>query len=617
MASNNLQLASNTDAMAKDITSHTQIDVCDSNQIGALREKLLELSEASPEAFGAQAREFFLAAGVPALEPGLKGASTVHSFINGAALYSIAETTGQEYEETYDKARKSARMWNKLPLAARQEFFRILAEEVGPKYRAAIDLAITLEVGKAGSEFEKTTRWDEWAASPQVGSYISGTYVLDEKGRKYYLEQANSIDEDAKQFYFYQDSPAQGVGVIGSTNGFNYPAALAIPDVVASRLCGNSFIGKVPSKSPSFLYMRRRAEEEALEIMAARLKQYPWAEQTSRQGADFGDPHTLVTLKQGFGIISGRHVIEQWSKDCATLRVVGGRAAGLTFAEYRRPVDPTMERTILELAGNNPVVIMPSAANLPGGLEKLVATIAEGNKNNSGQRCTSPRRWFVHQDIYAEVKKIAVVSYESTAENTGGEIDNPLKTTAKVGAMDKGGFEAAQNYLRKAGEAGATVIGGKRIFDTRFPKAYYMTPALVLWENVDEEKKNLVHEQEIFAPIANLDRVSSLGDAIYKTNCSKEHLSGGFYCDTDHISELFTFIRSTNLGSLIHNGPPKDLSPDGIHAGRDEGGIGVTGGLQGLDQYLLRAPANNIRLLAKVDGAAAARALAEKLLSLR
>jgi len=613
----NLQLASNTDSMTQDIIPHTEIDICNSQQIAQLRTKLLEFSETSPEKFSAQAREFFLAADVPAQEPGLKGATTVSSFINGAPLYSIRETTIPEYEEIHDKARKSARLWNKLPLAARQEFFRILAEEVGPNYKPAIDLAITLEVGKAGSEFEKTTRWDEWAASPQVGSYISGTYVLDEKGRKYYLEQADSIDDTAKQFYFYQDAPAQGVGIVGSTNGFNYPAALAIPDVVASRLCGNSFIGKVPSKSPAFLYIRRRAEEEALDIMAGRLKSYPWAEQTSRQGADFGDPHTLVTLKHGFGIISGRHTIEQWAQDCATLRVVGGRAAGLAFSEYRRPVDPAMERTILELAGNNPVVIMPSSANLPGGLEKLVATIAEGNKNNSGQRCTSPRRWLVHQDIYAEVKKLAVASYESSAENADGAIGNPLDPHAKVGAMDKGGFEAAQHYLRKARDAGATVIGGNRLFEDRFAKAYYMTPALVIWENVDEEKKSLMHEQEIFAPIANLDRVSSLGDAIYKTNCSKEHLSGGFYCDKEAIGELYTFIRSTNLGSLIHNGPPKDLSPDGIHAGRDEGGVGVTGGLQGLDQYLKRAPANNIRLLAKVDGAQAARALAEKLLSLR
>lgn len=613
----NLHLASDSTPMTQTLTPHQDIHICNAEHIAALREKLAELSESAPGLFAQQVREFMLAAGVPAQAPGAKGTFTVSSFINGEPLYAVNETTIPEYEEIHDRARKSARMWNKLPLAARQEFFRILAEEVGPKYRAAIDLAITVEVGKAGSEFEKTTRWDEWAASPQVGSYISGTYVLDEKGRKYYLEQAESLDDTAKHYYFYQDAPAQGVGIVGSTNGFNYPAALAIPDIVASRLCGNSFIGKVPSKSPSFLYIRRRAEEEALDLMASRLRTYPWAEQTSRQGADFGDRHTLATLKEGFGIISGRHIIEQWAQDCATLRVVGGRAAGLAFSEYRRAVDPTMERTILELAGNNPVVLMPSAANLPGGLKKVISGIAEGNKNNSGQRCTSPRRWFVHQEIYAEVKKLAIAEYEASAANGNGAIDNPLKPGAKVGAMDKGGFEAAQNYLRKAEALGATVIGGARIYESRFPKAYYMTPALVIWETVNEEKKTLMHEQEIFAPIANLDQVSSLGDAIYKTNCSREHLSGGFYCDDAHIGELYTFIRSTNLGSLIHNSPPKDLSPDGIHAGRDEGGIGVTGGLQGLDQYLKRPPANNIRLLGKVDGALAARALAEKLIQLR
>ncbi len=612
-----IQLASDqTKGTPMEIIAHTDIDVCNAEQVEELRVKLLASSESNPEVFAAQTREFMLAAGVPAGEPGTKGSAKVRSFINGVALYSIPDTTAEEYGAIHEKARKSAVMWNKLPLPARQEFFRIMAEEVGPKYKAAIDLAITVEVGKAGSEFAKTTRWDEWAACPQVGSYLSGIHMKDEQGRKYYLELADHIQGTAKQFYFYQSAAAHGLGICGSTNGFNYPAALAIPDVVSSRLCGNSFIGKAPSKSPSFLFIRRRSEEETLDIMAERLNTYPWAEQTSRQGVDFADPHTLKVLKDGFGIISGREVIESWATDCAVLRIVGGRAAGVTFSEYRKPVDPTMEHTVLELAGNNPVVIMPSAANLSGGLEKVVATIADGNKSNSGQRCTSPRRWFVHEDAYEQVKALAVESYSATADNEAGKIGNPLDNNISTGAMDKGGFEAAQNYLRKAKEAGAEIIGGKQVLQDRFPNAYYFTPALVIWDGVADEKKQMMHEQEIFAPIANLDKVTSLGEAIYKTNCSFEHLSGGFYCDSDHIHELYTYIKGTNLGSLIHNGPPKDLSPDGIHAGRDEGGIGITGGLLSLDQYMRRDSANNVRLLAKVDGVENARALAEKILTL-
>lgn len=607
--------ATKEENVTKKLITHAEIDIRNAEQIALIRENLLEWSESDTAQFSKQAREFMLACGVPAQEPGGDNMTTVRSFINGVSLYSIPNTTPSEYDVVHGKARRGASLWNAMPLAGRQTFFRIMAEEVGPQYKAAIDLAITVEVGKAGSEFAKTTAWDEWAASPQVGRYLSGTFVMDDLGRKYYLNQIRHIPEHVKHIYFYQGARAQGLGICASTNGFNYPAALAVPDIVASRMGGNGFIGKVPSKSPSFLYIRKMSEREALDKMAQRFTSYPWASEARANGVDLTDVTTLNRLKNAFGIIGGRQVIEQWAKEAATLRVVGGKQAGQAFYEYRREVDPAMEHTILELAGNNPVVLMPSTANLEGGLEKAIATLAEGNKSNSGQRCTSPRRWFVHRDIYEAVRKLAVKEYQASAHNEDNAIGNPLDPSAKVGAMDYAGFEAAQEYLGLARQAGATVIGGNRLFADRFPGAYYMTPALVLWEGVAESKKALMHAEEIFAPIANLDIFSNLDEAIDKTNRSKENLSGGFYCDTDHIHELCTFLNRTNLGSLIHNGPPKDLSPEGVHAGRDEGGRGITGSLKSLDQYTRPKPDNSIRLMARVDSIEAAKKLADQLLA--
>lgn len=599
------------------VIPHSQIDICDSAQIDALRASLLDWSENDSKQFAAQTREFMLAAGVPALPPHAEGATTVSSFINGVPLYSLKHTSIDEGKALFDDAKTAGELWNRMPLSARQEFFRVMAREIGHKYKSAIDLAITLEVGKAGSEFAKTTRWDEWAASPEVRRYLSNIFIKDDIGRKYYLNQTDHIPGSAKQIYFYQGVQARGLGVCGSTNGFNYPAALAVPDVVASRVSGNGFIGKVPSKAPAFLYIRRKSEEEALDFMASNMDRYSWATRALRRGVDLTDPETLSLLKRGFGIISGREVIESWATSCAILRVVGGKSAGNTFKTYRRTVDPELKHTILELAGNNPAIIMPSAANLDGGLTRIVRELASGNKDNSGQRCTSPRRWFAHHDIYDEVKELAIEQYEASVGNANGAIGNPLDPTTKVGAMDKGGFDAAMRYLTRARTAGAEVIGGSRVFENKFANAWYMTPALVIWDHVDEKDKWLMHEEEVFAPIANLDNITNLDEAIRKTNLSRESLSGAFYCDKAHIEELSRFIQETNLGSLIHNAPPKDLSPDGIHAGRDEGGTGITGSLKSLDQYTSRRPNNDVRLLAKVEDLDAAKKLSDSLLSTR
>jgi len=155
------------------------------DDIAALRAELLALSETDSKAFALRANAFFKTCHVPVVPVSdEEGISKVKSYINGVAMYAIKETTFSEYDALQIKARAASLVWNKFPLAARQEFFRILAEEVGPKYKDMIDLAITLEVGKAGSEFAKTAQWDGWAASQGVSDYlVSDIYMTDSKGK--------------------------------------------------------------------------------------------------------------------------------------------------------------------------------------------------------------------------------------------------------------------------------------------------------------------------------------------------------------------------------------------------------------------------------------------------
>ncbi len=585
------------------------------DNIAALRKELLTLSEGDAEAFSERTNAFFRTCHVPVVPVSdEEGICNVKSYINGVAMYAIKETTFSEYDALQNKARAASVLWNRFPLAARQEFFRILAAEVGPKYRDMIDLAITLEVGKAGSEFAKMAQWDGWAASQDVSNYlVSDIYMTDANGRHYDLSNASDIPDDVKPIYIYEEGAGQGLGISGGSCGFNYPAALAIPDVVCSRLTGNSFIGKVPSKAPSFMFIRKHAEHAALDVMAERFDTYAWADKARSRGVDMADAKILQTLKDGFVIISGREMTGQWSSDCETFRIVGGASAGRFYRRHRAHKDPRGERTILELAGNNPVVMMPSTVNIDGGLKAAIYANAEGNKGNSGQRCTSPRRWMIHEDIYVEAKALAIAEYSASANNADGNIGNPLDAATKIGAMDKGGFTQAQGYLKAAKAAGAEVIGGEHVLADRFPEAYYMAPALVIWGGVSDAQKQMMHDHEIFAPIANLDTISSVEDAVAKTNMSNEHLSGGFYCDAEHIDELAHYAANTYLGSLIHNGPPKDQSPVGVHAGTQDGGQGITGSLKSLNQYMSRGAGDSVRLVSVVNSRDEAIGFAKKL----
>jgi aldehyde dehydrogenase (NAD+) len=437
---------------------------------------------------------------------------------------------------------------------------------------------------KAGSEFSKMAEWDKWVISKEVLEQITDNiYAVDGYNKKYSREDIlnGAIDNIGSEISFYEVKS----GIVGGTNGFNYPAALAVPDIVLSRINGNSFVGKVPSKSPSFLFIRKIIENETINLMVERFGGYGWARDAKSRGIDFSDSNIVNIIKDGFQIIAGRQIIESWAKNCMTFRLVGGEIAGKVYHGYREEVDANLEKTILELAGNNPAVIMGSAKNLEGGLQKIVDNLAAGNKGNSGQRCTSPRRWLAHAEIYEELKDLIIREYRLSEKNGDNAIGNPLDESFKYGAMDKGGFDKAWEYLQEVTKLGALVIGGNRVLVDKFPDAYYMTPALVIWDNVPKDKQNIIHDKEIFAPIANLLIIHDVEHAIAESNKSIDKLSGGFYCDSDHQREFELFKSKTNLGSLIYNGPPKDQSPKGVHAGRERAGMGVTGGLDSIKQY--------------------------------
>ncbi|MEC8023969.1 MAG: hypothetical protein VX223_08535, partial [Myxococcota bacterium] len=196
--------------VSQNIDTAPVFDVTDEKAVTKLRNKLLGWSETNPRKFAQAARDFFTACGVPTMEPGAENAITVKSFINGVAMYSVASTTFTEFDIIHGKAKRGALFWNEMPLSARQTFFATMAEEVGPKYKAALDLAITLEVGKAGSEFAKTIAWDTWAASAAVKRYLSGTFVMDDMGYNYYLNGVDEIGDVLNHIYFYQSDSARG-----------------------------------------------------------------------------------------------------------------------------------------------------------------------------------------------------------------------------------------------------------------------------------------------------------------------------------------------------------------------------------------------------------------------
>ena len=117
----------------------------------------------------------------------------------------------------------------------------------------------------------------------------------------------------------------------------------------------------------------------------------------------------------------------------------------------------------------------------------------------------------------------------------------------------------------------------------KFPDAYYVTEALVIWENPNQEQIPLILEKEVFAPVANLIKVGDLNHAKQIIRHAESRLSGGFYGsleDYEHLKDEIPF------GSLHYCRAAKDDSPTGIHAQKGGYGSGITGGLESIEQYM-------------------------------
>ena len=126
-------------------------------------------------------------------------------------------------------------------------------------------------------------------------------------------------------------------------------------------------------------------------------------------------------------------------------------------------------RTILELGGNNAIIVAPTADQ-----ELAVRGILFGAVGTCGQRCTSTRRLIVQEDIYdafvARLKK----AYASIS------IGNPLDDGVLVGPLiDGGAFEDMEKALEQAKKEGGEITGGGRMLTNEYPDAHYVKPAIV------------------------------------------------------------------------------------------------------------------------------------------
>ncbi len=445
--------------------------------------------------------------------------SDIHSTspIDGKNLASLRADTAAEVKQRVDRAHAAFLQWRNVPSPRRGELVRLFGEELRT-HKLALGQLVTLEAGKILQEGlgEVQEMIDICDFAVGLSRQLYGLTIASERPGHRMMEQWHPI------------------GVVGVISAFNFPVAVWAWNAALAFVCGNSVTWKPSEKTPL----------TAIATHALFMKA------VARFGSDA--PAGLAEL-----IIGARDTGAQMVEDkrIALVSATGSTRMGRQVAEA---CAKRLTRTILELGGNNAMIVAPSAD-----LEMAVRAITFSAVGTAGQRCTTLRRLFVHDSIYdtlvPRLKKIYA----------GLPVGNPLEKTTLVGPLvDAASFDAMQSALAIAKSEQGQVFGGERTVVAGNENGFYVSPALV---EMPTQTTSMHHET--FAPIMYIVRYRDLQQAISLNNEVPQGLSSSIF--TTDMREAETFVSASGSDCGIAN---VNIGPSGAEIGGAFGGEKETGG---------------------------------------
>jgi aldehyde dehydrogenase (NAD+) len=230
-------------------------------------------------------------------------------------------------------------------------------------------------------------------------------------------------------------------------------------------------------------------------------------------------------------------------------------------------------RTLLELGGNNGMIVAPSAD-----LDLALRAILFAAVGTAGQRCTTLRRLIVSQDIADTLIDQLKRAYRQV------RIGNPLEPGTLVGPLiGETAFAGMQRALDEAKRDGGHVFGGERVLAERWAAAYYVRPALV-----EMPRQTDIVRRETFAPILYVMRYRDFDEAIAMHNSVPQGLASSIFTTDLREAEFFTSAAGSDCGIVNVNIGPSGAEIGGAFGGEKETGGGREAGSDSWQAYMRR-----------------------------
>ena len=452
--------------------------------------------------------------------------------VNGTVIGTIRSAGKKDYEKVTEKAFMAFKAWSLIPAPKRGDIVR----QIGDAFRThKKDLGelISMEVGKIRAEGE-----GEVQEMIDMADFATG------QSRMLYGLSMHSERPDHRMYE--QWHPLGPVGVI---TAFNFPMAVWAWNAMIALIAGNTVIWKPSSKAP---------------LSAIAATKIAW-DVLKRNDVPEGVLNLVIGSRKDIGenLLRDRRV----PLISATGSVEMGRHVAKTVAER-------LGRSILELGGNNAVIVTPRAD-----LETALRAILFGAVGTAGQRCTTTRRLIVHKDVAKKLIDALVKAYKKI------RVGNPLDENVLMGPLiDREAVNAMQNALKKIKEhKGRVLYGGRVLSGGIYDTGTYVTPCIC-----EVKHDTPVVMEETFAPLLYIIKYSTIGEAVKYHNAVPQGLSSGIFTNDLKEAEFFLSNRGSDCGIANVNIGTSGAEIGGAFGGEKDTGGGREAGSDAWKAYMRR-----------------------------